>query len=302
MSEAVVSVGAMVDVRPEPVIDLPEPVLVDLPGPARAATYVLGPDDGDAVVLCHGTPWSARVWAPVAYALSRTYRVFLWDMPGYGASPQDAAVPVDLVAQRERFAALLRHWSLERPHVVAHDVGGAVALGAHLCAGVDVASLFLLDVVTLDPWGSPFFRLVAEHEQVFAALPDALHTALVREYIAGAANGRLDAATVDRLVGPWTGDAGRAAFYRQIAQLSPEHTRPIVRRLEQVRCPVRVGWGTDDPWIPAEQADRLRDALPGEAEVVRFGGRVTSSRWRTPTRWPAPCTRGSPGPAEVTPV
>jgi pimeloyl-ACP methyl ester carboxylesterase len=260
--------------------DLPAPVFVDLDiasdDGARVATYVLEPTDrppaGD-VVLCHGTPWSAQVWAPVARALSEEYRVFLWDMPGYGASPKDAARPVDLVAQRRRFAALLRHWSLDRPQVVAHDIGGAVALGAHLLEDADFASLFLLDIVMLDPWGSPFFRLVAENEPVFAAVPGPLHGALVREYIAGAANHGLSTEVVEALAGPWRDEVGQAAFYRQIAQLTPAHTRPIVSRLGEVRCPVRVGWATDDPWIPFEQAARLRAALPGDPEVVEFPGR-----------------------------
>ncbi|MDR7384797.1 alpha/beta fold hydrolase [Promicromonospora iranensis] len=254
---------------------LPAPVFVDVGG-ARVATYVLEPAGrppvGD-VVLCHGTPWSARVWEPVALALSEDHRVFLWDMPGYGASSKDAADPVDLVAQRRRFAALLRHWSLDRPQVVAHDIGGAVALGAHLLEDADVAGLFLLDIVALDPWGSPFFRLVAENESVFAAVPGPLHAALVKEYIAGAANNHLPTAAVETLAEPWLDEAGQAAFYRQIAQLSPADTAPIVAGLGQVRCPVRIGWAVDDPWIPFEQAARLRAALPGEPEVVEFAGR-----------------------------
>ena len=258
---------------------LPEPVFVDLDTAtdrgARVATYVLEPTDRPAagdVVLCHGTPWSAQVWAPVARALSQEYRVFLWDMPGYGASPKDPAHPVDLVAQRERFAALLRHWSLDRPQLVAHDVGGAVALGAHLLEDADFVSLFLLDIVMLDPWGSPFFRLVAENEAVFAAVPGPLHGALVREYIAGAGNHHLSGEVVGALAEPWLDEGGQAAFYRQIAQLSPTHTRPIVDRLGDVRCPVRVGWATDDPWIPFEQAARLSAALPGDPDVVEFPG------------------------------
>ncbi|GHH66352.1 alpha/beta fold hydrolase [Promicromonospora soli] len=254
---------------------LPEPVFVDVDG-AAVATHVLEPPDRTPladVVLCHGTPWSVHVWAPVALALSRDYRVFLWDMPGYGASSKETGHPVDLVAQRERFAALLRRWSLDRPHVVAHDIGGAVALGAHLLEGADFGSLFLLDIVTLDPWGSPFFRLVAENESVFAAVPGPLHAALVKEYIAGAANHGLSAEAVGALAEPWLGEVGQAAFYRQIARLSPEHTKPIVSSLGEVRCPVRIGWATDDPWIPFEQAARLRAQLPGEPEVVAFPGR-----------------------------
>ncbi|MBE1878847.1 alpha/beta fold hydrolase [Myceligenerans pegani] len=249
---------------------LPEPVDVVV-DEARIATYVLDPERGTPagdVVFCHGTPWSAQVWAEAARHLGNGYRVFLWDMPGYGRSAQDPEVQVDLASQMSRLAALLAHWGLDRPHVVAHDIGGAVALGAHLLHGREYAGLFLWDVVTLEPWGSPFFRLVAEHGDVFAQLPAALHAALVREYIAGAGRHQLTAGWLDTLTGPWLGATGQTAFYRQIAALRVEHTRPVVARLGQVRCPVAIGWGERDPWIPLEQATRLRDLLPGQPSVL----------------------------------
>ncbi|GAA3828865.1 alpha/beta hydrolase [Brevibacterium ammoniilyticum] len=243
--------------------------------PAEAVTWSLGPRTGFGlgdVVICHGTPWSSRMWLPLAKRLARDHRVLLWDMPGYGDSitPAEAAPPVDLVAQRRRLAALIDDRGLKRPHVIAHDIGGAVALGAHLFEGVDFASIHLSDIVTLTPWGSPFFRLVAENEEVFAALPLALHRALVHAYIAGAAGPHLPAGWVDELARPWSTPHGQAAFYRQIAALSPAHTAPITARLGAVRAPVRISWGEADPWIPVEQADRLAAALPGDVDLTRF--------------------------------
>lgn len=250
------------------------------------------------VIICHGTPWSARMWLPLARKLARHGRVRLWDMPGYGesipdlsdtsAQPTDnpfaeAAHAVDLITQRRRLAELIDHWEVSIPHVIAHDIGGAVALGAHLLEECDFASLYLLDVVTLDPWGSPFFRLVAENEGVFAALPPRLHRALVREYIAGAAATTADGSPssedrlslseewIGALAAPWCTDAGQAAFYRQVAALRPEHTAPIVDRLGEVRCPVRIGWGEDDPWIPVEQANQLARLLP-DSSGTHFPG------------------------------
>ncbi|SDK23894.1 alpha/beta fold hydrolase [Streptomyces indicus] len=251
---------------------LPEPVHITVDG-ASVATYVLGPEERTPlrdVVFCHGTPWSSQVWAAAAHHLSRSCRVFLWDMPGYGRSTKDQAVPVDLASQMSRFAQLLAYWRLDRPHVVAHDIGGAVALGAHLLHDSAYADLFLWDAVTLDPWGSPFFRLVADHVDVFTELPAALHMALVREYVAGAAHRPLTPQWVDALSRPWSGAPGQAAFYRQMAALRPEHTRPVVARLPEVRCPVTIGWGARDPWIPAGQAARLKDSLPGNPTVTEL--------------------------------
>ncbi|WP_415975944.1 alpha/beta fold hydrolase [Rhodococcus sp. 077-4] len=253
---------------------LPPPVFVSVDG-VEVATYELIPSvavSSADVVFCHGTPWSAEVWARAARHLAVGHRVYLWDMPGYGRSAHGSHVCTDLKTQMYRFASLLAHWKLESPFVVAHDIGGAVALGAHLIHGRDYGSLFLWDVVTLDPWGSPFFRLVADHSDVFAALPSSLHAALVSEYIAGAANQQLSTATMATLTTPWTSGGGQSAFYRQIAGLRPEHTRPIVDSLHRVRCKTSIGWGEQDPWIPIEQAFRLQQLLPGEPEVTTVAG------------------------------
>lgn len=212
------------------------------------------------------------MWLPLARELGRSHRVFLWDMPGYGDSIAEAVAAVDLITQRRRLAELIRVWELDAPHAIAHDIGGAVALGAHLLEDCDFASLYLLDIVTLSPWGLPFFRLVAENESAFAALPPRLHRALVTEYIAGAGSENLERAWVETLTEPWCTPAGQAAFYHQIASLSPEHTEPIVDHLGEVRSPVRIAWGTEDPWIPVDQADELRQRLPGSTEVKEFPG------------------------------
>lgn len=263
---------------------LPPPTHLEFDG-VTVATRILqpdGPSRGD-VVLCHGTPWSSFVWSHVAADLSRDHRVHLWDMPGYGNSAKGAGVTTDLATQAKRLVALLEVWGLERPHLVAHDIGGAVTLRAHLLHQVEVADLFLWDIVTLDPWGSPFFRLVAEHTEVFTSLPPAIHAAVVREYIAGAAHRSLTPAVHAALAEPWLDPVGQAAFYGQIASLTPSDTGPVVDRLGETRAPVRLGWGLEDPWIPADQAPACRPACRERHPSNCSTAWVTSPRWRTPS-------------------
>lgn len=248
-------------VTPDALLPDPVPVVVDGTSIATRILEPMGRAVGD-VVLCHGTPWSSHVWGSVARELSRDCRVLLWDMPGYGDSARGPTVATDLRTQVERLVGLLHAWGVRRPHVIAHDIGGAVALRAHLLHGVDYAGLFLWDVVTLDPWGSPFFRLVADHAGVFAQLPADLHTALVKEYIAGAGPRHLSAQAVDALASGWLGPVGQVAFYEQIASLRAADTRPAAQRLAATRCPTRIGWGRDDPWIPLRQAYELQSQLP----------------------------------------
>lgn len=213
-------------------------------------------------------------------------------MPGYGDSAKDPSTPLDLRAQSARLAALIERRGLERPLVVAHDIGGAVALGAHLLRGVDLAALFLWDIVTLDPWGSPFFRLVAEHADVFARLPAALHGALVREYIAGALVREVPLSSREALARPWLDPRGQGAFYRQIAALDPADTRPIVALLGSVRCPTRIGWGAKTPGSRASRPMRCGHACPAARRWSSSRDAGTSRPWRTPTAWSSCCAPG----------
>ncbi|WP_034275448.1 alpha/beta fold hydrolase [Haloechinothrix halophila] len=230
---------------------------------------------GPAVVFCHGTPWSSRLWLPYAEALSAEFTCYLWDMPGYGESSMDPDHRVSLDVQGELFADLLRHWGLAAPHVVAHDYGGAVSLRAHLLHDAIYASLALVDVVAVAPWGSEFFRLVRDNAEVFATLPPAIHESAVRAYVDGASHVGLTLDQSDMLVTPWLGDVGQTAFYRQIAQADQAYTDEIEPRYSDLNLPVAVMWGREDTWIPLDRGRALAEAIPdAQFEVIEDAGHL----------------------------
>lgn len=231
--------------------------------------------NGPAVVMCHGTPWSSQLWWPFARAFAAEFSVYLWDMPGYGQSSKDAAHDVDLGIQGELLTDLLRHWNLEAPHVVAHDYGGAVALRAHLLHGARYTSLALIDVVALRPWGSDYFRLVADNADVFAAQPASVHRGALEAYIAGASHRGLTPAQMAVLTTPWLSEEGQVAFYRQIAQADERYTDEIQDRYASIEVPVAVVSGRDDAWIPVDRAEELARLIPGATlEVIDGAGHL----------------------------
>jgi pimeloyl-ACP methyl ester carboxylesterase len=218
---------------------------------------------GPPVVLVHGTPWSSWTWRSVARRLAESFTVYVFDLLGFGASDRRADQDVSLAAHGRRLAKLLDFWDLERPAVVAHDIGGAVALRAHLLHGRPVAALALVDVVALSPWGSPFFRLVRDHDAVFEQLPAAIHEGVVRAYVGTAGVRPLDRDVEDALASPWLGPVGQSAFYRQIAQADERHTEEIEPLYGRIAVPTLVVWGEHDRWIPAQRGRELARRIPG---------------------------------------
>lgn len=226
---------------------------------------------GPALVLAHGWPWSSFAWHRVIPALADRFTVHWYDMPGYGHSAMDPDRPTSLDVQGEIFAWMLRHFGLSRPHVVAHDFGGAVSLRAHLLHGIDYARLVLMNVVALRPWGSGFFDHVGRHVDAFTGLPPHIHEAVARAYIRGALIGDIDAADVEGLVAPWLTEAGRISFYRQFAQADERYTAEVEPLYGSLRCPVAILWGEDDPWIPLARGRGLHTLIPGSTFVTLPG-------------------------------
>jgi pimeloyl-ACP methyl ester carboxylesterase len=217
---------------------------------------------GPPVVLCHGTPFSSAIWRPFADVLRTGHTVYTWDMPGYGASSKAAEHAVDPGVQGELLADLIAEWGLDRPHVIAHDLGGAVSLRAHLLHGARYRSLMLVDVVAIPPTGSPFFRFVQEHPGLLADLPEYIHNAIVTAYIRGASHRGLRAQDAAQLVAPWTTADGQPAFYRQMEQFDERYLDEIEARLGEIDLPVRIMWGADDAWIAPDIGRRLCELIP----------------------------------------
>ncbi|KAH7066874.1 Alpha/Beta hydrolase protein [Paraphoma chrysanthemicola] len=247
----------------------------------------LGNPQSPPVVFIHGTPWSSRVWTPFAQALSRQFHVYLFDNPGFGESPMERALPgkkfepseeierldSDLSRQSEAFAALYKllekDWNGERAHVIAHDHGGLMSLRAYLLHNCHYASLCLIDVVAIGPFGQPLFKTVAENPRNFQDLPDMAFEGILESYIRNAAFQDLSNEAMRLLKAPWLEEGGKAGFIRQLCQANSRSTEAVEKRYQEVvqKIPVKIIWGEEDNWIPVETATRLGKALQAK-EIV----------------------------------
>ena len=247
-------------------LDLPNESLI---GGNRIRWGMIGA--GPPLVAVHGTPFSSQVWRRIAPALAAYWTVHYFDLAGYGQSEMRAGQDVSLGVQNGVLTGLLADWGLDRPHVLAHDFGGATALRAWFLDGARYASLTIFDAVALAPWGSPFVQHVRAHVPAFEGLPAYMHEALLAAYLRGAVHRPLSDEALETYAAPWRGDVGQAAFYRQIAQMDQRFTdevEPLYRRLD---CPVQVLWGEEDAWIPIAQGEKLA-GLISDRPLIRVPG------------------------------
>jgi pimeloyl-ACP methyl ester carboxylesterase len=218
--------------------------------------------NGPPLVLLHGTPFSSYEWHRIAPILAARRTVYFHDMLGYGRSDMPEGADVSLNVQNRIFAALLRHWKIVRPDVVAHDFGGATALRAHLLDGCEYRTLTLIDPVAVRPWGSTLVRHVRRHEAAFKDMPAYMHEAILPAYLRSAVHRTITDEALAPYMDPWKGERGQRAFYAQIAQMDDAQTDEVQHRYGELSCPVQLMWGEEDQWIPIKRGLELARLLP----------------------------------------
>lgn len=220
----------------------------------KVAWGVMG--EGTPLVLIHGTPFSSQVWRKIAPLLAGKFKVYFFDLLGYGLSEKSDHQNVSLEVQNRLLVALLNEWGLVKPEVLCHDFGGATALRAYYLNGIRYTKLTIIDPVAIAPWGSPFVQHVRKHEAAFSGLPEFAHNALLAEYLQTSAYSELTKEALDVYMAPWQGKEGQAAFYRQIAQMDQAYTDEI-ESLYEPMANIQLLWGEKDEWIPLSQGKRF---------------------------------------------
>jgi pimeloyl-ACP methyl ester carboxylesterase len=227
---------------------------------------VLG--EGPPVVLVHGTPSRSFIWRRVAEVLARRHRVFVWDLLGFGDSERHVEQDVSLVAHGEVLAELVERWELELPALVGHDIGGGIALRAHLLEGVPVSHLVLVDAVVLAPWITPRTRQMQRELDRWLSLPNPELADVITEHLRSATAGPLAPEVFEALFDQWDGERGQALYLRNLAQFDEQHTAEVEERLPTITAPTLVVWGEQDAWLPVETSERIAALIPGAQRVV----------------------------------
>ncbi len=202
--------------------------------------------------------------------LARDFRVVVMDRPGSGYSTRDARSAAGPVAQAETVAAFIRVLGLDRPVLVGHSLGGAVALAVAVSHPTLVRALALI---------APLSMLQAETPAVFKGLR--VRGPLMRSAIGWTLATPLSMArraeTLDVVFGPEAVPADFAiagggmlgmrpsAFVSASTDMMavPEDMPGLMQRYAELRMPISVLYGTQDRILdPALHGEELRALLP----------------------------------------
>lgn len=253
---------------------------IDVPG---ASLHIVERGKGPALLLVHGLAGQLGNFSyGLIDPLARDYRVVAVDRPGAGYSTRAPGAGADLPAQAEVLAALIDKLGLERPLVVGHSLGGAVALTLAINHPERVGGLALVAPLTHPPDGiSPVFKGLAIQRPWLRRL--VAWTLAVPMSIARREQ------VMEIVFGPDPMPADFATRGYGLLGLRPSHIiaasedliavarslPPLPARYGTLRLPVSILYGREDRILdPTEHGEALAAKVPGASLTMVPGGHM----------------------------
>jgi|SRR5450756_686101 len=237
--------------------------------PAASLNWIrTGPQGAERIVLIHSLGLDLTYWDRQIEALSPTYDVVAFDLPGHGRSsapPQNWSF--DQAASR--VAALIEEIGPEPAHLIGVSVGGMIAQALVLARPELVRSMTL--IATASTFPEPVRAIMREHRDVvkrdgMAAVLPTLAFWLTAETMTQRPH------LIDRITKTVLGNdaAVYADMWTMIADLN------IIDRLGEITCPTLLmvceGDHNTPPACSAAMAERMQNArlivLPNGAHIA----------------------------------
>ncbi len=246
-------------------------------------TYVTQVGEGPDVLLIHGASSDIGVWTPTVFpALKPRFRLTAYDRPGMGGSEERPREASTLAFQAKVATGVIDALELQRPIVMAHSYGGAIALRLALDHPDKVGGLVLIAPVAYEWPGGVSWHLYWSAHPLVGSL---FNHVLSRPFALAAAKegtrkafapsplppGYFDAAGVGRAIRP---SAMRANAF-DLIPLKPEIIAQQ-HRYPELAMPIALLAGDGDSVVSTSiHALRLAQILPNaRIEVVRNAGHL----------------------------
>jgi pimeloyl-ACP methyl ester carboxylesterase len=245
--------------------------------------HVLEQGTGPALVLVHGLGAQMRNFTYALTApLAADFRVICVDRPGCGYSTRPDAVPASLRGQADTIAALIAALGLERPIIVGHSYGGAVALALALNHPAVVGGLALLAPLTHAQEAAP----AAFRDLVISSR---LIRKLVAWTLAAPASMAAGAKILDVVFHPDAVPADFATAAGGLLALRPgqffaassdlvsvnDDLPAMMQRYASIRVPVAILYGRSDQILSHERHGiAMQSKIPGLTVTLIDGGHM----------------------------
>jgi pimeloyl-ACP methyl ester carboxylesterase len=228
---------------------------------------------GRALILIHGNPGSCQDWTHLYEPLGSRYQVLGFDRPGHGHSERsDRTGPVTVEVQARLLAGALSEFQIDRPILVGHSWGAALALTYAL--SYPVAGLVLLAPAAYEGDDGVSFLTKLPALPLIGDILNILFTPLVSGWLVRSdlkkafAPDSVPENYLRHALAEWTSPT-RVKWYSIDDALLNESLPKLTPRYPELNVPASILTGDADEIVPPEEnALRLQRVLPNSELIV----------------------------------
>lgn len=223
---------------------------------------------GEPVLLIHGIPTWGYLWDDLLDRLGTAHRFVVPDLLGFGYSDKRDCFDRSIARQVEAVDALMEALQLESAAIVAHDIGGGVALRLATLFPRRVRRLCVMNTVCYDSWPIELM-LQFGHPQANRKVSAGVAVGTLKQALKMGFASSPGAELLEALLLPYATEVGKLSLIRNAAALNTNLTTEITALLPRIRVPALILWGKEDKFQLFKYAERLASDIP-QARLIGF--------------------------------
>ncbi len=224
-------------------------------------------NDKPPLFLIHGFASSTYTFRRIIPLLQQQFSIIAVDLPGFGKSEKPTWFIYSLQNYAELMIQCIRHFDIPSTHIVAHSMGGQIALNMARMAPKKINKLILLcssgylrrarKSLILSSYLPFFERLVHYHVRKKEVI-DHLKNVFYNHSLIS-----------DEIIDEFARPLKERGFYQALVRLLRHREDLEPYQLQEIQVPTLLIWGEEDKVVPVHIGHRLVRDLP-QAQLITY--------------------------------
>lgn len=212
------------------------------------------------LLLIHGFASSTYTFRRMIPLLQHQFSIIALDLPGFGRSEKPTSFIYSLQNYAELMLECIQHFGISKPYIVAHSMGGQIALNMARIAPEKISKLILLcssgylrraKKPLIYSSYLPFFEKFVHYYVRRKEVIDHLRNVVYNHSLIS-----------DELIDEFARPLEEKGFYQALIRLLRHREDLEPHQLQKIQVPTLLIWGEEDKVVPVDIGYRLVHDLP----------------------------------------
>lgn len=229
----------------------------------RMAKSVINSEHKETIVLLSAFPHTIVAYSPIWEQLKKTYNLYAYDLPGFGASASHSDY-MSFAYQGKFLNTFLKHFNIESAHIVAPDVGMPSALSYVIKHKHQIKSLMIGDGPAVLPVSEPSIMKKMVHSGFWRTMFVIAGSGALIESAKNLGNVRYVPNKYE-LSDYKKSHKGKVANSMKWFKKYPKALVEIDNNIQNIMIPTKVFWGEHEAILHLENGKNLVRKMPNSA-------------------------------------